>query len=215
MKWHRCNITARVDNRDVDLLYRQIIFHPEFLSSTNPLLGMDYEEFVRGCHMGVFSSYYEPWGYTPGSQLSLSMRVHVYVCRFLCVSLSMRVHVYMCQCLSMSMSMCVYVYACLCLCVCVCDRLTSCWDEDNYCKTEFVISMRCWSYIFVIVLQPLSRVIIGKSDAAFDSIYKLVTDSLIAKVLNLKKFWWLSIFQPWKFLKNSSTILKTSYFEQF
>ena len=27
---------------------------------------MDYEEFVRGCHLGVFPSYYEPWGYTPG-----------------------------------------------------------------------------------------------------------------------------------------------------
>uniref|UniRef100_A0A665UY39 Glycogen [starch] synthase n=1 Tax=Echeneis naucrates TaxID=173247 RepID=A0A665UY39_ECHNA len=42
-----------------------IIFHPEFLSSTSPLLPMDYEEFVRGCHLGVFPSYYEPWGYTP------------------------------------------------------------------------------------------------------------------------------------------------------
>lgn len=27
---------------------------------------MDYGEFVRGCHLGVFPSYYEPWGYTPG-----------------------------------------------------------------------------------------------------------------------------------------------------
>uniref|UniRef100_A0A4W4DT78 Glycogen [starch] synthase n=1 Tax=Electrophorus electricus TaxID=8005 RepID=A0A4W4DT78_ELEEL len=36
-----------------------------FLSSTSPLLPMDYEEFVRGCHLGVFPSYYEPWGYTP------------------------------------------------------------------------------------------------------------------------------------------------------
>ena len=45
----------------------QMIFHPEFLNSTNPLLGLDYEEFVRGCHLGVFPSYYEPWGYTPGS----------------------------------------------------------------------------------------------------------------------------------------------------
>jgi glycosyltransferase involved in cell wall biosynthesis len=44
----------------------QVIFHPEFLNSTNPLLAMDYEEFVRGCHLGVFPSYYEPWGYTPG-----------------------------------------------------------------------------------------------------------------------------------------------------
>lgn len=44
----------------------QVILHPEFLSSTSPLLPMDYEEFVRGCHLGVFPSYYEPWGYTPG-----------------------------------------------------------------------------------------------------------------------------------------------------
>ena len=42
-----------------------MIFHPEFLSSTNPLFGLDYEDFVRGCHLGVFPSYYEPWGYTP------------------------------------------------------------------------------------------------------------------------------------------------------
>ncbi|XP_075218936.1 glycogen [starch] synthase isoform X2 [Lycorma delicatula] len=43
----------------------KVVFHPEFLSSTNPLFGLDYEEFVRGCHLGVFPSYYEPWGYTP------------------------------------------------------------------------------------------------------------------------------------------------------
>uniref|UniRef100_A0A8C2SIT7 Glycogen [starch] synthase n=1 Tax=Capra hircus TaxID=9925 RepID=A0A8C2SIT7_CAPHI len=43
----------------------KLILHPEFLSSTSPLLPMDYEEFVRGCHLGVFPSYYEPWGYTP------------------------------------------------------------------------------------------------------------------------------------------------------
>ncbi|RHZ87794.1 hypothetical protein Glove_30g22 [Diversispora epigaea] len=43
----------------------KIIFHPEFLSSNNPLIGLDYEEFVRACHLGVFPSYYEPWGYTP------------------------------------------------------------------------------------------------------------------------------------------------------
>jgi glycogen(starch) synthase len=43
----------------------KVIFHPEFLNSTNPLFGIDYDEFVRGCHLGVFPSYYEPWGYTP------------------------------------------------------------------------------------------------------------------------------------------------------
>ncbi len=42
------------------------MFHPEFLTATSPLLPLDYEEFVRGCHLGVFPSYYEPWGYTPG-----------------------------------------------------------------------------------------------------------------------------------------------------
>lgn len=43
----------------------KVVFHPEFLNSNNPLFGLDYEDFVRGCHIGVFPSYYEPWGYTP------------------------------------------------------------------------------------------------------------------------------------------------------
>jgi len=43
----------------------KVIFYPEFLSSTNALFPLDYDEFVRGCHLGVFPSYYEPWGYTP------------------------------------------------------------------------------------------------------------------------------------------------------
>lgn len=55
----RCNLFNSVHDRV------KVVFHPEFLSSTNPLFGLDYEEFVRGCHLGVFPSYYEPWGYTP------------------------------------------------------------------------------------------------------------------------------------------------------
>lgn len=56
--------------RNVQLFNRpedrvKIIFHPEFLNSNNPILSLDYDEFVRGCHLGVFPSYYEPWGYTP------------------------------------------------------------------------------------------------------------------------------------------------------
>ncbi|KAI9777466.1 MAG: glycogen synthase isoform 1 [Geoglossum umbratile] len=43
----------------------KIVFHPEFLNSANPVLPLDYDEFVRGTHLGVFPSYYEPWGYTP------------------------------------------------------------------------------------------------------------------------------------------------------
>ena len=43
----------------------KIIYHPDFLTQTNPLFRMDYTQFVRGCHLGIFPSYYEPWGYTP------------------------------------------------------------------------------------------------------------------------------------------------------
>ncbi len=43
----------------------KIVYHPDFISSISPLFGMDYMHFVRGCNLGVFPSYYEPWGYTP------------------------------------------------------------------------------------------------------------------------------------------------------
>jgi len=43
----------------------KFVYHPDFISPTNPLFGMEYSQFVRGCHLGVFPSYYEPWGYTP------------------------------------------------------------------------------------------------------------------------------------------------------
>lgn len=43
----------------------KVVYHPDFISSTNPLFGLDYAQFVRGCHLGIFPSYYEPWGYTP------------------------------------------------------------------------------------------------------------------------------------------------------
>ncbi len=43
----------------------KVVYHPEFINPVSPLWGMDYEHFVRGCHLGVFPSSYEPWGYTP------------------------------------------------------------------------------------------------------------------------------------------------------
>jgi len=56
--------------RYLNLVNRQedpvkVVYHPEFVSINNPLFGMDYDQFVRGCHLGLFPSYYEPWGYTP------------------------------------------------------------------------------------------------------------------------------------------------------
>jgi glycogen(starch) synthase len=43
----------------------KVVYHPAFISPVSPLWGMDYEQFVRGCHLGIFPSSYEPWGYTP------------------------------------------------------------------------------------------------------------------------------------------------------
>ena len=43
----------------------KVVYHPDFINYTNPLFAMDYGQFVRGCHLGIFPSYYEPWGYTP------------------------------------------------------------------------------------------------------------------------------------------------------
>jgi glycogen synthase len=43
----------------------KVVYHPDFIASVNPLFGMDYSQFVRGCHLGIFPSHYEPWGYAP------------------------------------------------------------------------------------------------------------------------------------------------------
>jgi len=43
----------------------KIVYHPDFIVPTNPLWGIEYDQFTRGCNLGIFPSYYEPWGYTP------------------------------------------------------------------------------------------------------------------------------------------------------
>jgi glycogen(starch) synthase len=43
----------------------KIVYHPDFITPTNRLWSMDYDQFVRGTHLGIFPSMYEPWGYTP------------------------------------------------------------------------------------------------------------------------------------------------------
>ena len=51
----------------------KMVFHPQFVTATSPLINLDYEQFVRGCHMGIFPSYYEPWGYTPMECVALGL----------------------------------------------------------------------------------------------------------------------------------------------
>lgn len=51
----------------------KVVFHPDFITPMSPLFGMEYDQFVRGCHLGVFPSYYEPWGYTPLESIALGV----------------------------------------------------------------------------------------------------------------------------------------------
>lgn len=51
----------------------KVVFHPDFVQATSPLFGMEYDQFVRGCHLGVFPSFYEPWGYTPLESIALGV----------------------------------------------------------------------------------------------------------------------------------------------
>jgi glycogen synthase len=43
----------------------KIIFYPIYLNGADQLTDLAYYEAIMACHLGVFPSYYEPWGYTP------------------------------------------------------------------------------------------------------------------------------------------------------
>ena len=63
--------TCRLWNQPHDPV--KVIYHPDFINPANPLFGMEYDQFVRGCHLGVFPSFYEPWGYTPLESIALGV----------------------------------------------------------------------------------------------------------------------------------------------
>jgi len=42
-----------------------VIFVPAYLNGHDGFINMPYYEALAGCDLGVFPSYYEPWGYTP------------------------------------------------------------------------------------------------------------------------------------------------------
>lgn len=51
----------------------KVVYHPDFITPTNRLWGIEYDQFVRGCHLGLFPSMYEPWGYTPLEALAMGV----------------------------------------------------------------------------------------------------------------------------------------------
>ena len=52
-----------LDNMEDDKV--KMIFYPIYLTGADGLLDLSYYESMQGCHLGVFPSFYEPWGYTP------------------------------------------------------------------------------------------------------------------------------------------------------
>lgn len=51
----------------------KVIFFPSFLNPSDPVLPMNYYEFIRGIHLGVFPSVYEPWGYTAAECVAMGI----------------------------------------------------------------------------------------------------------------------------------------------
>lgn len=54
---------AGLMNKEEDRV--KVIFYPIYLSGADGLSDFDYYQSIQACHLGVFPSYYEPWGYTP------------------------------------------------------------------------------------------------------------------------------------------------------
>ncbi len=56
-------LAAGLDNKEDDRV--KMVFYPVYLTGIDGLIDLPYYDAIVGCHLGVFPSYYEPWGYTP------------------------------------------------------------------------------------------------------------------------------------------------------
>ncbi|MBI4016499.1 MAG: glycogen/starch synthase [Candidatus Aenigmarchaeota archaeon] len=54
---------ANLSNKTEDRV--KVVFYPIYLTGADGLLDTSYYESMQGAHLGIFPSYYEPWGYTP------------------------------------------------------------------------------------------------------------------------------------------------------
>ena len=52
-----------LDNKEDDRI--KTILYPVYLDGNDGLINLPYYDAMAGCHLGIFPSYYEPWGYTP------------------------------------------------------------------------------------------------------------------------------------------------------
>ncbi len=60
-----------LNNRKEDKV--KVVFYSTYLTGADGLLDTSYYESMLGGHLGVFPSYYEPWGYTPLEGAALSV----------------------------------------------------------------------------------------------------------------------------------------------
>ena len=64
-------LDAGLDNKIDDKV--KVIYYPVYLSGVDGLIDLPYYEAITGCHLGLFPSYYEPWGYTPLESAALGV----------------------------------------------------------------------------------------------------------------------------------------------
>ena len=60
--WKMCTMLNLLNDHDDPI---KIIFMPVYLDGYDGLINIPYYDVLSGCDLGVFPSYYEPWGYTP------------------------------------------------------------------------------------------------------------------------------------------------------
>jgi len=56
-------IENQLNNTESDRV--KVIYYPIYLNGADGLLDLDYYEAMTGSQLGIFPSFYEPWGYTP------------------------------------------------------------------------------------------------------------------------------------------------------
>jgi glycogen synthase len=60
-----------LDNKEDDRV--KVIHYPVYLTGVDGLIDLPYYDCIMGCHLGLFPSYYEPWGYTPLESAALGV----------------------------------------------------------------------------------------------------------------------------------------------
>jgi glycogen synthase len=58
-------------NRREDMV--KVIIEPVYLDGNDGFIDLTYYDAIIGCHLGLFPSYYEPWGYTPLESVALGV----------------------------------------------------------------------------------------------------------------------------------------------